>query len=195
MEASDVLLNIASASVAFAGFAGVVIAIGRHAAGQWRPSDVIRFWQMIEVSMLGLLFSFLPFVFHYLGLPKTTVWAASSAMLALASGLQMLRAVYRTVRFFRSDESMSLVFTGTFVLVETVVLAVLVAKAVGFHFQQAVGPYLVGMFWQLCLASVLFWRLLKFSGLPYHPPQRPEVASQESAAKKQSECPQTASKA
>ena len=47
MEASDVLLNIASASVAFAGFAGVVIAIGRHAAGQWRPSDVIRFWQMI----------------------------------------------------------------------------------------------------------------------------------------------------
>ena len=170
MQGADFLLATASVCVALAGFTGIVAVAGRRGSGDWSHADILRFWQMIEVSMLGLLFALLPFLFYHLSVPGPYLWAASSAMLALASGIQMLRAAARTLRAFRSDPSTSLIFTGTYVLIGTVVILALIANAAGMVYPQAVGPYLVGIYWQVCLAAVLFWRLMKFSGLPYRPP-------------------------
>ena len=166
MEAADFLLTVAEISVAFAGFSGIVAVIGRRAAGEWRTGDVLRFWQMMEVSLLALIFSLVPFGFHYLDLPPSTVWAASSGMLAAASGIQALRSVARTMRALGSDESLSFLFSAFFFLIGLVVIAVLILNALGIIFEQAAGPYLIGIFWQLSLACVLFWRLLRFSDLP-----------------------------
>ena len=167
MEAEGLLLTIAEVSVAFAGFAGIVAIIGRRGTGEWHAGDLLRFWQMIEVSMLGVIFSLLPFVFYHAGITASQTWAASSAMLAAASGIQMLRAAVRTVKAAGTDGTLSLAFSAGFVLIGLIVIAILVANAVGFLFHQTVAPYVVGIFWNLCLACVLFWRLLKFSGLPY----------------------------
>lgn len=167
MEAAEVLLTIAEVSVAFAGFTGIVAVIGRRAAGEWRTADLLRFWQMIEVSLLGLIFALVPFLFYYAGLSPASTWAASSGMLALASGIQMIRAAIRTLKAFGTDRSLSIVFSTLYVLIGIVVMLILIGNALGIVYQRTVAPYLVGMFWQLCLASVLFWRLLKFSGIPY----------------------------
>jgi hypothetical protein len=167
MQAADFLLSVAEISVAFAGFSGIVAVIGRRATGEWSTGDVLRFWQMIEVSLLALIFSLVPFGFHYLGLSESDVWAASSGLLALASGLQTLRSLVRNLRAAGSDASLSLLFSATFFLIAAVVIVVLVLNALGIIFQRAVGPYLIGIFWQLLLACVLFWRLLKYSGVPY----------------------------
>jgi hypothetical protein len=167
MEAADVFLTIAEISVAFAGFAGIVAVIGRRASGEWRTGDLLRFWQMIEVSLLALIFALLPFVFYHAEVAVATTWASCSGMLALASGLQMTRATFRTLRVWRSDETVSLIFSGVFVLIGIVVILILVGNALGIVYQRSVAPYLFGIFWHLCLAAVLFWRLLKFSSIPY----------------------------
>ncbi len=169
MQASELLLTIANVSVAFAGFTGIVAVFGRRADGEWRRGDILRFWQMIEISLLTLIFSLVPFVFHHMGLEETTVWAASSGMLALASAIQMARAAIGTLWAFGSDPSLSLVFSGGFVLIGVIVILVLIANAYGFIFRQEAAPYVVAIFWEMCLASILFWRLLKCSGIPYRP--------------------------
>jgi hypothetical protein len=131
---------------------------------------MLRFWPMIEVSLLATVFSLVPLLFHAIGEPQPIVWGASSGMLALASGIQMCRSVFRTIKAFRSsDATLSPLFTLAFSLIGLTIVAVLGANAAGFIFQQAPAPYLVGIFWEVCLASILFWRLLKFSGLPYKP--------------------------
>lgn len=167
MEAEGVFLTIAEVSVAFAGFSGVVAVFRRRSIGEWRSGDILRFWQMMEVSLSGVVFSLLPFVFHYSGLSAAATWAACSALLAFVSSVQMGRAVFRTVKAAGSDGSISLRFTGLFLLIGVVIVLLQVGNVLGIVFNRAVGPYLVGVFWQLSLACVLFWRLLKFSDLPY----------------------------
>ncbi len=167
MEGADILLLIAEISVAFAGFAGIVTVIGRRAEGDWSEADCSRFWQMIEVSMLALLFSVLPFGFYYGKCPDACTWGTCSLLLAIAGGVQMTRSARHTLKALRSDQSVSVSFTVTYVATGAAVLVVQVMNVIGVVFQHTLGAYLLGVLWQLFLACVLFWRLLRFSDLPY----------------------------
>lgn len=167
MEGESIFLTIAEISVAFAGFSGVVVVMGRRSAGDWRTGETLRFWQMIEVSLTALVFSLLPIVFHHIGLPVAYTWASCSGMLALVSGIQMGRAVWRTKKAARTDKSISLSFTTLFFLVGIVVVLLLIGNTLGIGFKRTLAPYLIGVFWQLCLGCVLFWRLLRFSDFPH----------------------------
>jgi len=166
MEAEGVFLVIAEVSVAFAGFSGIVAVLGRRSAGEWRSGDILRFWQMIEVSLSALIFSLLPFLFHYIGLSPASTWAACSGLLALVSSVQMGRAGYRTLKAARSDLSISPGFTVPFLLIGVLIVLLQLANTLSLGFKPSIGPYLIGLFWQLSLACVLFWRLLKFSDIP-----------------------------
>jgi hypothetical protein len=121
---------------------------------------------MIEVSLSALIFSLLPFLFHYIGLSPTYTWAACSGLLALVSSAQMGRAGYRTLKAARSDHSISPGFTVLFLLIGVVIVLLQLANTGSIAFKPTIAPYLIGVFWQLSLACVLFWRLLKFSDLP-----------------------------
>ena len=166
MEAQDVFLTIAEISVAFAGFSGVVAVFGRRSPDKWRSGDILRFWQMIEVSLSALIFSLLPFILHYIGLPDASTWATCSALLAVISSVQMARAGFRTVKAAGTDPSIKLGFTIPFLLIGFVIVLFQVGNTVGIVFHRELAPYLIGVFWQLSLACVLFWRLLKYSDLP-----------------------------
>ena len=171
MEGQSVFLTIAEISVALAGFSCVVAVVGRQSDSRWRSGDLLRFWQMIEVSLTALVFSLIPFVFFYIGLPDAYTWAFSSGMLAVVAAAQMGRAVWRTAKAVGSDESISLRFTFIFFLMGLVILFLLIGNTFGIFYQkQSLAPYIIGVFWQLCLGCVLFWRLLKFSDLPYSRP-------------------------
>ena len=166
MEAQNVFLTIAEVSVAFAGFSGVVGIFGRRSPGKWRSGEILRFWQMIEVSLSALIFSLLPFVFHYIGLSDAATWAACSGLLAVVSSVQMARAGFRTVKAAGTDPSIKLGFTIPLLLIGVVIVLFQVGNALGIVFNRELAPYLIGVFWQLSLACVLFWRLLKYSDLP-----------------------------
>jgi hypothetical protein len=166
MEAESILLSIAEISVAFAGFSGVVAVFGRRSSGKWRRGDILRFWQMIEVSLSMLIFALLPFIFHHTGMTAQRTWPACSAILALILSLQMCRALWRTISAKRTDPSISILFSLLFQGISLVVVILQIANVMGIMFHQELAPYLIGVFWLLCLACVLFWRLLKFSDLP-----------------------------
>ncbi|TNF56234.1 hypothetical protein EP227_01020 [bacterium] len=51
MEAGEVFLTIAKISVAFAGFSGMLTALRQRSDNMWNRGDILRFWQMIEVSL------------------------------------------------------------------------------------------------------------------------------------------------
>ena len=67
LQGSDVLTILAEIFVAFAGFTGIVAALGHRSEGKWRPVDVIRFRALLEASLAGLVLSVAPFGFHYFG--------------------------------------------------------------------------------------------------------------------------------
>lgn len=159
-------MTIAEVSVAFAGFSGIVAIFGRRSPGRWRTGEILRFWQMIEVSLSAFVFSLLPFVFHYAGLSDAATWAACSGLLAFISSVQMARAGFRTVKAVGTDPSIKLGFTIPFLLFGVVIVLLQIGNVLGVVFHRELSPYLIGVFWQLSLACVLFWRLLKFSNLP-----------------------------
>ncbi len=51
LQGSDVLTILAEIFVAFAGFTGIVTALGHRSEGKWRPVDVIRFRALLEASL------------------------------------------------------------------------------------------------------------------------------------------------
>jgi hypothetical protein len=165
MEAGEVFLTIAKISVAFAGFSGMVTALRKRSNDKWNRGDILRFWQMIEVSLSALIFSLLPFVFYYAKLSSAAIWASCSFLLAFVQSIQLGRAGYRTFRAARNDQTISLRFTTTFLFVGIIIVVLQLMNTVGIGFYRSVSPYLIGLFWQLSLACVLFWRLLKFSDL------------------------------
>jgi hypothetical protein len=167
MEGEGVFLTIAEVSVAFAGFSGVVGIFRRRSVGEWQSGDIVRFWQMLEVSLSALIFSFLPFVFHHVGLSAAYTWAVCSCLLAFGSSVQMGRAALRTWKAAKTDDTVSLSYMVLFLFIGVIVALLQVANAMGIIFNRTVGPYLFGVFWQLSLACILFWRLLKFSDIPY----------------------------
>lgn len=169
MNLTEFLVTCSSIGVAFAGFAGIVAVIGARATGGWRPADVVRFWQMIEVALMASLIPLVPFLYAALELSDATVWAASSLTLAAVQVLHMARAVWRTVVVGRADATVSLGFTLPYTIIATIIAGVLVLNATGIVYRHSPGPFLVGVFWQVSLAAVLFWRLLKFSDIPYGP--------------------------
>ena len=60
MDIDALLLGLAEVSVAFAGFSGVVAALGRKA--EWTDIERYRFTNLVTVSIATALFSFLPMV-------------------------------------------------------------------------------------------------------------------------------------
>src|SRR6267378_35434 len=55
-----VLLGIADVASTFAGFAGVVATFGRRAQGKWLPEERFRLINIIVLSLVACLFSFVP---------------------------------------------------------------------------------------------------------------------------------------
>ena len=84
----------------------------------------------------------------------------------MISAVQLARAVRGTLKARKADPSISIAFTSLFVFIGALVMLMLGANAAGLGFERDSGPYIIGIFWQLALACVFFWRLLKFSDLP-----------------------------
>jgi hypothetical protein len=70
-NAAFVLLGIAGVASTFAGFAGVVATFGRRAEGQWLPEERFRLINMIVLSLVACLLSFVPLIEDCFTWPKS----------------------------------------------------------------------------------------------------------------------------
>jgi hypothetical protein len=154
---------VAEASVAFAGFTGVVAALGSRSIGGWRPVDVIRFRAMVASSLLLLGFAVLPILMHYLGISPRAYWVTSSAILGCILPLWLWRiiALQRKHHVEKDPE-----FASGFRLLAVVVLFLAVAaqamNVLDFWFHRSFGGYLIGLCAVLFVCCGMFVLLLRF---------------------------------
>jgi hypothetical protein len=86
----DILLTTAEVAVAFAGFASLVTILGRRSSQVDPRFIALRFRGMLTNSLLVVAFSMIPLVLFNYGLGGTIVWRLSSALLALAGGINFV---------------------------------------------------------------------------------------------------------
>ncbi len=163
MQGSDVLTILAEIFVAFAGFTGIVAALGQRSEGKWRPVEVIRFRALLEASLAGLVFSVAPFGFHYFGVAEAITWSLGSALLAVYI-ISLLFRIIRKLKKLRATEDPDFVPSVRLVLVTLAVpvVATQLLNAIGAGLQHTFSGFLVGLIFLLILCCAMFVLLLRF---------------------------------
>jgi hypothetical protein len=163
VEGESVLQMVAEASVAFAGFTGVVAVLGSRSSGGWRPVDVIRFRAMVASSLLMLGFAILPILLHYLGLSPRAYWATSSAFLGCVLPLWLWRtiALQQKHRVEQDPDFLPGVRVVTLAVIGLATVAQFM-NALDVWIHRSFGGYLVGLFALLFASSMMFVLLLRF---------------------------------
>ncbi len=163
LQGSDVLTLLAEIFVAFAGFTGIVAALGHRSEGKWRPVDVIRFRALLEASLAGLVLSVTPFGFHYFGTPEAITWAFGSALLAVYV-ISFLFRIIRKQKTLRAAEDPDFVPGVRLIVVflSVPVVAIQLLNAIGAGLQHTFSGFFVGLIYLLLLCCVMFVLLLRF---------------------------------
>ena len=163
LQGSDVLTLLAEIFVAFAGFTGIVAALGHRSIGKWRPVDVIRFQALLVTSLAGLVFSVAPFGFHYFGVAEAITWGFGSALLAVC-------IVYFIVTTTQKHNKLQANADPDFVpgvrlallTLGVPVIASQLLNAIGVGLPHSFSGFLVGLLYLLILCCAMFVLLLRF---------------------------------
>ena len=155
MEPVATLAVVIEASVALAGFAGIVAAVGREG---WNDADSLQLGNLLSTAFSALFLSILALVLMHAGISEATTWTTLSATWLLVGGLSTI-ANLRALPLQRGSESgtwfgaASLFWFGTAV-------AMLVLQVYNVARAQDFWPILVGIAWLFGLSCFSFWRLL-----------------------------------
>lgn len=159
MTGADPLLTIAEVAVAFAGFASVVTVFRRREDGRWSGADAQRFQLMIGGSLSVVFFALLPFAFDFFGARPTTIWTASSALLAVYMSATLAFYAWRGFRILGAEGLSPRVYWPT-VIGAAAATALQLLNVAGLGFAHEIGPYYLGLLYLLIVAGVSFSRLL-----------------------------------
>ena len=160
MEGSDILLAICQVSIAFAGFTSIVGVVGQRGEGNWDREDSFRLWLMIESSLASLLFSLLPFALYHLSIEDRTVWASSSAVMAIFLVVHVAVISPKLFKIEKADGWSTRSFEPLIGATIAATLAVQTLNVLGIVFERTFGAYLLGLILFLGLASMHFVALL-----------------------------------
>lgn len=158
MEATDALFNVVEASLALAGFAGIVTALSQPGAGTWRRDDRDRIVNLMLSTLLPFGSSLLGLTLLYAEV--ASVWRVSSATLALLVVLGSMIGARGLLRGRQEPEiSISTSYVAAIYVTAAVSLALQFANVVRIN---AFWPYFAGLASTLCIAASQFARLLWF---------------------------------
>ncbi len=83
MQSHEILQAIGEVAAAFAGFSGVVAAIGHRGSRAWSLEEILQLRTLVEPSLVALFGSFLPGILHLAFDSEPLVWRLSNAALGL----------------------------------------------------------------------------------------------------------------
>ena len=172
MPGDDVLLTVGEVAIAYAGFSSIVAVFGRRSVGEWAPIDIFRLLNLVSTSLGAALFALLPFGLRHLHLPETSVWVASSAMLAVFTVAFLVFSTWRGRQIFLQNPGS--VRPGVAIVLYLSILSCLILQVLnigGVLFQQELGPFLAGLLLLLLVSAIQFALLLfaPLSGKPAAP--------------------------
>lgn len=158
MEANALSL-IAQISLGLAGFAGILISLGRG-PGKWHPADALRI-RLLLINVLGSLFSSVVAV----GLEASALWSAQSERIGAAILLLfILYYLHATIRGARRIEGAKVLFNFRIVvLYRTLAVLALIAQTVvvlGYGGRAGFLLYFAGLLWGIFYGSFGFVRLV-----------------------------------
>jgi hypothetical protein len=159
LEGSEYLYTVAEVSVAFVGFAAIVIAV-RTRPGDLSEAERQHVTWLVERGLAALAFSLLPMLLHYFGAQPHSVLPLSSALLAgyllsiLARNLLIVRmgSLARSL-LSASGIALRLALVGLMIPVQAL-------AALGVLPFDPLGWYLLGASWLLVLSGILFATVL-----------------------------------
>jgi hypothetical protein len=154
---------LAEIFVAFAGFTGIVAALGQRSEGNWRPVDVIRFRGLLEVSLTGLVLSVAPYGFHYFGVVEAITWSFGSFLVTVYVVSALLRATQKQKELGATNDP-DFVPGVRLILVSlsVPVIAIQLLNTIGVGLQHTFSGFLVGLIYLLIVCCAMFVLLLRF---------------------------------
>ena len=152
MVEADFLFTIAEVAAAFAGFSTLVVVVAR---GSHDTSEVAsaRLTNMLRLSLLVILFSFVPYLPAYVGASEASAWRISSGLFAL---LWLSYLVYSLRDMVRFRGRVGVVNKINFFGVEPVAILVLTAGAFGLWRSYIGFVYLSSLLAMLYVSGFLF---------------------------------------
>jgi hypothetical protein len=160
LDAYDTLLTLAEVSIGLAGFAGIVVVLGRG-PGALPAADSLRLAALVGASLGTLFLSLAPIALNALGLSEPEVWRWSSAVMVILAVPAHLFGVLR-IRRIASEmfevTPVPMLVTGAFLLSANLVAQA--CNAVGAPWRPSFGVYLSGLILYLGFAAFQFARLL-----------------------------------
>ena len=156
------LMILVEASVAMAGFSGVVVVFGRRTEREWSQIERARLTNLLTTSFAVLFLPLAALVLLHAGTDPATTWRIGSATWSIISTSQIVLTARRFAQVSRDDPELPnaawiviiLSLTGAFVLLS-------VANVVTI---REFWPFLAALVWLFGLACYSFTRLLLVAG-------------------------------
>ncbi len=158
MEVFDILLVGIEASIALAGFSGVIATYQISDVTKVRRNAVAGLTVIVQYSLLAALACAIPLLLQTFGVKGETLWVISSVIGAIF----MSSAAYGIARSIRggiAKKSSRLLYLSLQTLSVLVALA-LVLNALDLVFHREPGPFVAGVVYALGVAGIMFSRLL-----------------------------------
>lgn len=160
MQPEDILTGVGETAAAFAGFSGIVAALGARSVIELPPVSRFRFSNLLVVSVSTCLLSFAPLVLGaFLLASPSSIWAWSSSALAIFALLFPIAAEIRRRRISNAQVTARRGRRWMAVLSICVLLSICVSKcanAVGWPLERGAALYVAGLFGLLTLSGVQF---------------------------------------
>jgi hypothetical protein len=80
VSASDTLIAIGQIAVTLAGFAGIVVVLGRRGHGEWTNQEIFDLGALLRPSLSAALLCMIPLILDSAELAESLVWAIASAL-------------------------------------------------------------------------------------------------------------------
>jgi hypothetical protein len=158
MESLDTLILGVEASVAFAGFAGIIASFQFGEGKLVRRADAVRLTMIVQFSLLAALASSIPLLLNSFGVKDTTLWTITSVVVAIAfvggqfAQHKNLGKAVKITAFKRFVIIVQCVGVG--------MISINTMNALDLFFHRESGPVIAGIVWALSITGFMFSRLL-----------------------------------
>lgn len=170
MTAEEALISLGQIAAAFAGFSGIVTALGARSVSDLHAATRFRFSNLLVMTVGASLFAFVPIVLGVANVESSATWGLSSGLFGIFTLGHMAfnRGAHRRIRARNPTLLRPWMAIFSVIILAPISLA-LFANALGWPFGRSGLPYVSSIFGVLVLSGVQFI-LLALDTAPNDPP-------------------------
>lgn len=158
MESLDILILGVEASIALAGFAGIIATFQFGGTRKIRRGDAIGLTIILQFSLLSALMCSFAILLNAFGIKESTLWAICSVVVACIQswacydGFKKSQGVKKTANL--------VMVTAVLQMPSVFLIIVNLMNASNIFFHREAGPVIASIVMALCFAGFMFSRLL-----------------------------------